>query len=347
MLTTELNKRNLPPMPERDAALDLLLREEYGYLPPRPVSVTFEAEENVVSKFCAGKASLHRITARCTLPNGECFAFPFHAVLPTREGVYPFFVLLNFRDDVPDRYLPAEELIDNGFAVLSLCYKDVTSDDADFTNDLAGILYPDGIRPANGAGKLALWAWAAQRVMDYAETLPMLDRARSVVCGHSRLGKTALLAAATDERFAVAYSNDSGCSGAALSRGTKGERVRDICRKFPYWFCENYLSYVDREETMPFDQHWLIGSIAPRLVLVGSASEDAWADPHSEQLCCLAASDAYERMGVDGFVCDDRFAEVGEACFEGSIGYHLRAGLHYFSREDWHRLIEFVRLKKG
>ena len=88
---------------------------------------------------------------------------------------------------------------------------------------------------------------------------------------------------------------------------------------------------------MPFDQHYLLASIAPRPVLVGSASEDAWADPISEQLSCLAAAPAF---GGD-FQCD-RPAQVGDAFLEGKVGYHLRKGLHYFSRTDWLRLMEFA-----
>lgn len=65
---------------------------------------------------------------------------------------------------------------------------------------------------------------------------------------------------------------------------------------------------------MPFDQHYLIASIAPRYVCVGSASEDAWADPKSELLGCLAASSAYEKYDKKGFVCDKNLAEVGD-CF--------------------------------
>ena len=177
--------------------------------------------------------------------------------------------------------------------------------------------------------------------MDYAETRQdVLDLDCAVVCGHSRLGKTALLAAATDERFTFAYSNESGCSGAAVTRGKQGEHISDICTNFPYWFCENYTQYREREDSLPFDQHYLIASIAPRRVCIGSAAEDLWADPAAEQLCCFAASPAFET----GFDCPDRPAAVGEAFFGGHIGYHLRSGQHFFSREDWQRIMQFVRI---
>ena len=63
-----------------------------------------------------------------------------------------------------------------------------------------------------------------------------------------------------------------------------GERIEDICKAFPYWFCENYKKYVNNENKMPFDQHYLAASIAPRYVYISSAKEDEWADPASEML---------------------------------------------------------------
>lgn len=343
MLSELLSERNVPALVPKKDVLTVLQREEYGFLPEKPENLTFAVEEDTIPRFCAGFANLDRVTVSFTL-RGKPFRFPFSAVLPTDGKRHPFFIHINFRPDVPDRYMPTEELIDNGFAVLSFCYKDVTSDDGDFTNGLAGLLFPDGKRQPDDPGKIALWAWAAHRVMDWAETRPdALDLTKSVVCGHSRLGKTALLTAATDDRFSFAYSNDSGCSGAALARGTRGERVRDICGNFPFWFCENYLKYVDNEFAMPFDQHDLIAAVAPRRVLIGSAAEDTWADPLSEQLACVAASPAFEH----GLVCPDRPAEAGEAFLEGDLGYHLRPGRHYFSRRDWHRLMQFVSLHSG
>ena len=203
-------------------------------------------------------------------------------------------------------------------------------------------MFPDGKRRPNDPGKIALWAWAIHRVMDYAQTLEELDLTCGCVCGHSRLGKTALLAGATDQRFRFVYSNDSGCSGAAITREKVGERVADICHRFPFWFCENYWKYIGKEQEMPFDQHYLLAAIAPRYVSGGSAEEDLWADPDSEMLACVAASSAYEQYGVPGFVSEDRLPKAGDVFLEGRIGYHERPGLHYFSRQDWHRLIGFI-----
>ncbi len=42
MLEKLIEERNLAPFLPRDEMLDILQREEYGYLPPKPESITFE-----------------------------------------------------------------------------------------------------------------------------------------------------------------------------------------------------------------------------------------------------------------------------------------------------------------
>jgi len=346
MLKDVLKERNLPPFKTNEEMLDILLKEEYGYMPPLPESVTFAEQDDSIINFCAGKAIYKKIVITSYVC-GEKFAFPCYVSIPNKKGKHPFFICINFRDCVPDRYVPVEEIIDNGFAVITFCYKDITSDDEDFTNGLAGILYKNRKREKSEAGKIAMWAWAAQRVMDYAQTLDFLDFGCSIVCGHSRLGKTALLSGATDKRFQFVYSNDSGCGGAAITRGKSGERVQNICESFPYWFCENYKKYSNNESNMPFDQHYLAALIAPRYVYIASAVEDKWADPDSEMLTCCAISEIYKKFGKKGFIYEDRFPQVNDIFHDGCVGYHLRAGKHYFSREDWLKIISFVRKQKN
>lgn len=345
MLNEIIKNLNLPELKSRDEMLDILFHEEYGYLPEKPDKISFSVHENTINNFCAGKANANKVDITVSLKNGE-FTFPIYTAIPNNGEKHPFFVMINFRDNVPDLYMPTEELIDNGFAVISFCYKDVTSDNDDFTNGLAGVIYNGRERQPSDCGKIAMWAWAAQRAMDYAETLDCLDFESSVVCGHSRLGKTAMLCGAVDERFKYIYSNNSGCGGAAVTRNKCGETVKDICRNFSYWFCKNYQKYIDNESSMPFDQHFLAALAVPRKLFISSASEDLWADPKSEFLNCIAAGKAYEAAGMTGFKHDDRFLNPGEYIFTENIGYSLRPGLHYLSRADWNRFIEFFKFTK-
>ena len=59
------------------------------------------------------------------------------------------------------------------------------------------------MNPTN-RGTIAAWAWGFQRCVDYLMTDRDIDTNRIAIVGHSRNGKAALLAAAFDERVAMA-----------------------------------------------------------------------------------------------------------------------------------------------
>ena len=72
----------------------------------------------------------------CLLPCGQQngkHSFPLYCIIPAANRPCPAFLHINFRDAVPDRYMPSEEISDQGFACFSFCYHDVTRDNADFT----------------------------------------------------------------------------------------------------------------------------------------------------------------------------------------------------------------------
>ncbi len=315
----------------------VLQREIYGEFPVSPNYVKGEIIEKPRARDCAGKATIKKVRLSFAV-KGEEFSFPLYVVMPKNVKSPRFVVIINFRPNMPDEYIPAEELIDRGIGFASFCYKDVTSDDGDMADGLSGVLAKVGY---NDTGKIVMWAYAAMRALDYILETEDIDRDHIAIAGHSRLGKTALVAGAFDERFTCAYSNNSGCSGAAITRGKVGEQISFITKTFPFWFCKKYREYVDRHDALPFDQHFLVSAIAPRQVYIASAIEDTWSDPESEYLCCAASSNFWKLYGKTGFIGEDRAPAIGDRFHEGNIGYHLRSGEHYFSREDWNIFLDY------
>lgn len=315
----------------RAEILDILSENIYGKAPAAPQIRVTKADAKSKYSYFADKAISTELTISFDTDKGE-FSFPVAEIRPKKEGMVPVFVLVNFRADMPDRYCPVEEIIDRGCAVLRVYYNDIAFDGEDgFAGGLAS-MYD---RSVYTWGKIRMWAWAASRVMDYLQTTDYADLSKIVVTGHSRLGKTSLVCAAYDDRFAAACANNSGCSGDAITRDKKGERIRQITKNFPFWFCDKYRDYVDKENELPFDQHFLVSAIAPRRVSLGAAIQDEWADPDSQYLSACAASKVWEMLGEKGFEHPDRLPRLEEYFEGGKVCYHLRDGAHFYSRTDW------------
>ena len=349
-----LDARKLPKIPEREKILQILQENEFGYQPTVPYTVSVSEPKILDGRMACGTVQLATVTMTVTTEYGS---HSFDVLCETHNDgkKHPFFVFLNFHPGIQSFYYPVEEIADGGFDVFSVCYKDVTSDDGNFENGLAKILLPFGQENGNTCGKIGLWAFAAMRILDYALTLPSVDPDNAAVIGHSRLGKTALLTGMLDTRFKYVISNDSGCFGAALNRGNRGhsrvpggekisELITDITDRFPYWFCKNAQKHRDTNIPETFDQHFLLASIAPRNVYVASADMDSWADPTSEFLSAAAASEVYEKLGLTGLVHNDAIPEGGEYFHKGRVGYHKRPGMHFLSRYDWNRYMDYIKL---
>ena len=344
MIKELLEERNLPEIPkDKNEIKEILQREIYGYMPSKPESVSFEKISAIEERFPCG-ASLNQMKCLFTY-KGKTGEFLFKTALHSDGEKHPVFIHINFRADTPDLYQPTEEILDGGFDVISVNYKDVTSDDTDFTTGIAPIFVVPGERTGSTTGKINIWSWAASRLIDYALTLPATDTENIAVVGHSRLGKTALVTGMHDERVKYTISNDSGCAGAAIARKNTGETVEAISRVFPHWFCPNYRKYADNEEQMPFDQHFLLASTAPRYVYIASASLDSWACPVNEYLSCHAVSEYFKEHGTAGFIAKDALPEENEYFHDGSVGYHLRPGAHFLSRYDWNMYMKFIKGK--
>ena len=346
-----LDERNLPDLlngasnetellKRQEEIRELLAKRQYGKIPPKPEHMDVDVI-STYDRFARGLAE--RKNLKLTFTNGiDEFSFPAVSVIPKKKGKHPAFIYIDFEGGDANKYMPTEEIVERGFALFTFSYKNATSDDKRFKNGVAKYLAKSRREP-DAPGKIALWAWCAMRVMDYVETLGMIDLDHVAVIGHSRLGKTALLTGGYDTRFKYVISNDSGCAGAAIERGKIGETYSRISEVFPYWFCPAFNKDAAKKTDFPFDQHFLMSLTAPRELIIGSAIEDTWADPTSEFLGAASLEDVYAIFGKKGLVHTDEVPSPRSVLDEGSVSYYVREGTHYLSRHDWNTYMDIIK----
>ncbi|MDH3706814.1 MAG: acetylxylan esterase [Acidimicrobiia bacterium] len=351
--------------PARRAEMLALFEDHvYGRTPVGDVDATAE----VVEEGDAPGGTARRRQVRLDLTrNGQALTIDVLLYLPP-NGPAPVFVVANFDgnhtvqpdeaillstgvtrdrpDDVPERgakerRFPIDTIVDRGYGLVTWYYGDADPDvDDGFANGAHPLFYSDGQTSPDPDqwGSVGAWAWGNSRVLDHLLADPDVDGERVIVGGHSRLGKAALWTAALDERFAMAFANDSGCTGAALSRRRFGENVAVINTLFPHWFCRNYRCYSNNEASLPVDQHQLVALVAPRPVHVASATADDWADPQGEFLGAHGADPVYRLLGTDGIAVDEQ--PPPDTASIGTISYHLRTGDHDLLEADWRHYLD-------
>jgi hypothetical protein len=178
------------------------------------------------------------------------------------------------------------------------------------------------------------------RIVDVLSPDTLIDSKRFIAFGFSRIGKTALWAAAQDQRFALVLSNESGQAGATLSHRQKGEPIDHMMLAFPYWFCGNYQHYLGRTQSLPVDGHLLLALIAPRPLYVGSAQSDPFSDPEGEFLAAKAVTPVYAFYGKQGLP-DESVPALNHSVGD-YVGYHIRPGGHDVTSYDWEQYLNFA-----
>lgn len=352
--------------PARRAEIIELFRENvFGRAPVgRPAGMRFETIGGEEPAF-GGLATRRQVRIVYGKTGEGDAAIRLTVYLPAgRESSGCFLLILNRKERIisraesePTEFWPVEDIVRRGFATAAFHYEDVAADDPKKAFD-GGVFAALGqaaggeARTGDSWGTIAAWAWGASRAIDWLKSDAKLSHVPLAVIGHSRGGKTALWCGAQDERVDLTISNDSGCTGAAISRFKTGETVRQINERFPHWFAVNYRKFNDDIGALPVDQHLLLAAIAPRLVYVASAADDAWSDPKAEFHSCVEAGPVFRLLGRQGLSGDDAFPAAGEARDGGDIGYHLRPGGHDLLREDWSRYMDFaarhwVSLRRG
>jgi hypothetical protein len=197
------------------------------------------------------------------------------------------------------------------------------------------------LRKRNEWGSVSAWAWGLSELQSYLELQPETKNSKTAVIGHSRLGKAALWAGITDERFDMVVSNNSGCAGAAQFKTMRGEDIEKITNRFPYWFARNFQSFRGNDSLLLVDQEMLLSLVAPRSLYVASASKDSWADAEGEYLSFYKSQAIYS-LYHPGLDIPYKYPSPNESIEFGNMTYHLRAGEHEILRWDWERYILFA-----
>jgi hypothetical protein len=180
--------------------------------------------------------------------------------------------------------------------------------------------------PGYDWGILAGWAWGASRVADYIEKDPAIDKTKLIITGASRNGKSAMVAAAFDERLMGApVVTGGGGIGAYRFAGQRGSESLDIMqKKYPNWFSQNLHQFWGQREKLPFDEHWFLALAAPRYFIALEGDTDTISLPEAVHQSMLAAEPAYDLLGA-----------------KGRMGVNYAKHGHAFTADDWTAMMDF------
>jgi len=190
-------------------------------------------------------------------------------------------------------------------------------------------LYPynkDEYEYASGA--LMAWGWAVSQIITalsrpteydpestWGEEL-RIDPTRTLVTGHSRYGKSAIFAAAFDDRIGIVLASEPGGSGIQSYRYKvegkifnfnvypKADRVygKTEIPTVSYgggtsWFPENAGQFVNKDNRLPFDSSDIVALIAPRPFLATTGIDAHWLGNEGAVAAIQAAAEVYEYIG--------------------------------------------------
>ena len=232
-------------------------------------------------------------------------------------------------------------LVSRGYGLATFACGDIDPDEDDRSNGIHP-WYPD-----HDWGTLAAWAWGLSRAIDHLATDARIDSDRISAIGHSRRGKTALLAAAFDERIALVVPHQSGTGGCALSRENDQETVARITKVFPHWFSPTFAEFGNGQEArLPVDQHLLVALVAPRLLIETVGLQDVWANYPSSLRGLREASPVWSMLGAPGLLGNGILGPT-DAIEAETVGHLLQYRLdtkHVLTADYWSAILDFADL---
>lgn len=225
-------------------------------------------------------------------------------------------------------------VVERGWAAASINPSSIQADaGSGLTNGIIGLCNKGQFRSPSDWGSLRAWGWGVSRLLDYFETCPEFNVAKSAIEGVSRYGKASLVAMAFEPRIAAGFIASSGKAGAAGWRRNCGESIGNIVSNEEYhWVAGNLIKYGEgslTENDIPVDQHELIALCAPRACFIstGGWAGDKWQDVVGSFISAAKASPVYELLGKKG-LGTDVFPCMDYGLMDGTLAYRQHHGGH-------------------
>lgn len=322
--------------------LNKIVDIEYGGMPPRPEIVEIEQLNDYrrggapmwFRIFAGTKEKQISFLLEMTVPDIKDLypegANPFaegekYPVLLTGDGCYT-----GMEGDT------RKEILSRGYIAARFNRLEIANDV--YASRSGGIhnVYPD-----MDYTDISAWAWGYSVCMDAFEKMPFVDETEVGITGHSRGGKTVMLAAATDERIKYVCINNSGCHGANSYRCVVteqgpdndkiSERLSSMLKMFPTWMGKKLWDYENREQELPYDMHYFGAMIAPRFYLQNEGMQDYWINPIGAWQNFMAVKACYKYLGC-----------------ENNAGAWFRNGSHRHDHPDFAVFLDFMdNARKG
>ncbi|HYV38081.1 MAG TPA: hypothetical protein VE988_20515 [Gemmataceae bacterium] len=195
-------------------------------------------------------------------------------------------------------------------------------------------------KPGDFWGNYRIVAWCFSRAIDYLETDPDVDARYICISGHSTGGKQVLCTAALEPRIFMVVPTSSGRMGAAIIRRDFGESLDDQAQLYAQNYCANVKKWVGRWNDMPFDSHYFIALVAPRLCYITGGTQELWVDAKGQFEACVAADPVYKLLGKTGLGTKE-MPKADVAVVNGELGFYMHTGGHTFTAAEHKSVMEW------
>ena len=237
-------------------------------------------------------------------------------------------------------YAPIDRYFEAGLAYASFPGWSFVPDTNGQAQDVMAALSP-GPRPTSA---LMAWAFSFDAAASALADDPRVRADAIVAMGHSRYGKSALIASGWSDRIAAAIAHQSGFGGGSSSRSTTGERLVRMAKSYPHWLRPELGQDLEDGYQLTLDQHFLLALSAPKPIFLGNGRRDVWSDPNSSYRLAQAADLIYEARGVEGL---PEGADMRAYDPAAEISYWMRVGGHSVVSEDIDAFTAFVAAHFG